>query len=101
MATHGACIAWRGGSRSTSRLAAISNSGDVVVLDLILAPFASGNDAHGASGFAERVQRAADALRRQSADAPHGEPLAVESDALRLEVDPAALASTNLLVGGQ
>src|SRR4051794_5485291 len=29
MATHGACIAWRDGSRSTSRLAAISNSGEI------------------------------------------------------------------------
>ena len=28
-ATHGACIAWRAGSRSTSRIAAISNSGEI------------------------------------------------------------------------
>jgi hypothetical protein len=75
---------------------AISRSTDAVVFDLILAPFVH----RGSSAvLAERVRPVADALRRQTGESPHGEPLAIGDDALRVEVDPVSLASTNLLLG--
>jgi hypothetical protein len=77
---------------------AVSRGTDMLVLDLVIAPFAP-ISSHPSSAFVERVRGAVDSLRRQTTESPHGEPLAIENDALRLEIDPTALASANVLLG--